>query len=170
MQPEAIYVKTEAGVTEVRKRALKLPPRLRTVLILVDGTLNAAALQQAATSLGAPADSLEMLLQHGLIASSAAAPDAVTAADVEQTLAPAGTAALAGMTDPERFRAAQKFMNDSVVDALGLRAFFFTLKLEKCYTLDDLRALLPDFGKAVARGSEAEVAAVLEARARAMLR
>jgi hypothetical protein len=72
-------------------------------------------------------------------------------------------------TDLERFRKAQKFMNEQVVDSLGLRSFFFTLKLEKCATCDDLRALLPEFGKAITKGSGFDVARVLEARARSLL-
>jgi hypothetical protein len=52
-------------------------------------------------------------------------------------------------TDAERFRVTQKFMNDCAVDALGLRAFFWTLKLEKVSTCDELRQLLPEFRKAM---------------------
>jgi hypothetical protein len=48
-----------------------------------------------------------------------------------------------------RFRAAKSFINETVVDALGVRAFLFTLKLERCSTRDDLAALLPDYAKAI---------------------
>lgn len=69
----------------------------------------------------------------------------------------------------DKFRAALKFMNDSAVDLLGLRAFFFTLKLEKCYTPQDLLALLPDFSKAIAKSNGPEMARALEDRARQLL-
>ena len=36
------------------------------------------------------------------------------------------------------FRVAKAFMNETIVDALGIRAFMFTLKLEKCATGADL--------------------------------
>ena len=72
-------------------------------------------------------------------------------------------------TDAERFRIAQKLMNDSVVDALGIRAFFFTLKLEKAATVADLRALLPDFDKAITKGSGDATARILGVRAREIL-
>jgi hypothetical protein len=38
MDVNAIYVKTEKGEEEIRSRAYKLSQRLRTILIMVDGT------------------------------------------------------------------------------------------------------------------------------------
>jgi hypothetical protein len=163
MKDNDIPVKTAAGTDEVSRRARKLPQRLRTMLIMVDGEISAAQLRQAAVTLGAPADCLESLEAQGLIQAqaAAAAPAPLRAAE------PAAAASLG--SDPERFRAAQKFMNDSAVDALGLRAFFFTLKLEKCYTCDDLRALLPDFTRLIAKGSGDPAARLLAGRARDIL-
>ena len=54
----------------------------------------------------------------------------------------------------QRFLQTKKLMNDTAVDALGLRAFLFTLKLEKCSTIADLQAMLPDFGKALSKSLE----------------
>jgi hypothetical protein len=160
-----MFIKTDSGTEEVRSRSRKLAPRLRTMLIMVDGTVSYRQLQKAATALAAPADFLQTLLDLGLVAPRdrgvpLAQPQGV---DVEVS-APAPV-----LSDPERFRAAQKFMNDSAVDTLGLRAFFFTLKLEKSFTCDDLRALLPDFSKALTKGGGPEMARVLEARVREIL-
>src|SRR4051794_35721082 len=102
------------------------------MLIMVDGTISATQLQDAAATLGAPDDFLDSLLQHGLIRRRAAAQAAEDSIDVLLD-APDASAAPAWPEPPtegERFRSAQKFMNDSAVDAMGLRAFFFTLKLE----------------------------------------
>ncbi len=175
MNDSAIYIKTTTGTEEVKARARKLPPRLRTMLIMVDGTLTAAQLQSAADTLGAPGDFLQTLLQHGLVeelearrasacAAAAASALPLTAGEVVEAGAP-----LLVLSDPERFRLAQKFMNDNAVDALGLRAFFLTLKLEKCFNCNDLRALLPDFNKAITKGSGEAVARVLVTRARDLL-
>ncbi|MDE2371405.1 MAG: hypothetical protein KGN16_20720 [Burkholderiales bacterium] len=167
------FAKTPAGVEEVRARSLKLPPRLRTMLVMIDGSTPTARLREAAATLGAPADFLQTLQDHGLIEWRAApgpvtAPQALYAAPSAAT--PAASAPRAPSSDEgARFLAAQKFMNESAVDALGLRAFFFTLKLERCYVLGDLRALLPEFAKAVTRGAGAEVARVVEARARELI-
>lgn len=167
-----ILVKTAAGSDEIKARSRKLAPRLRTVLIMADGQLSAGQLRQAAATLGAPADAVELLIQQGLLAPLAgksaraqAASAAVAAAEASATPDVAPT-----LTDGERFRAALKFMNDSAVDALGLRAFFFTLKLEKCYAAADLVALLPDYAKVIAKGSGEDASRVLEARARDMLK
>ena len=161
MNETDIYIKTPVGLDEVRARSRKLAPRLRTMLIMVDGTLNVSQLRVAAATLGAPEDFLQVLEAQGLVQAEVSAP-------VRQAGA-APSLTRPALSGPERFRAAQKFMNDSAVDALGLRAFFFTLKLERCYNLADLRALLPEFGKAVLKGAGPGVARVLEARARDML-
>jgi hypothetical protein len=61
-------------------------------------------------------------------------------------------------------------MIETVVNALGVRAFFITLKLDKCSNRADLSALLEDYAKAIAKGSGPEEAEVLTARVREMLR
>ncbi len=179
MNDQDLYGKTPAGFEEVRGRGLKLPQRLRTMLIMVDGTRTVAQLRDAAQTLAAPADFLNLLVGMGLVApegvsqasrsaaapqqSPSSAPEAVTASPIAQD-------ALGSLSaSPEKFRAALKFMNDSAVDLLGLRAFFFTLKLEKCYTAQDLINLLPDFSKAIAKSNGPEMARALEERARQLL-
>lgn len=154
-------VKTAKGSEELKNRALKLPQRLRTMLIMVDGSLNAGQLAEAGAKLGAPGDFLETLERHGLISARAQ----VRTVDI----ATAAQEPVASGAEADRFRAAQKFMNDTVVDALGFRAFFFTLKLEKCFARAELSALLDDYTKAIAKGSGDDVARVLGARVRALL-
>ena len=67
----AIYAKTAAGVEEVKSRKMKLAPKLRTMLILVDGAKAALILQEEAGSLGAPPDVLEQLESLGLVKAAA---------------------------------------------------------------------------------------------------
>lgn len=175
MSDTDIYTKTSAGTDEVRARARKLPQRLRTMLIMVDGTADVAKLRQAAATLGAPDDFLQVLLSAGLIEHRNAASQALQATPAAPPAQPSAAtpvrneAPLPTASEADRFRAAQKFMNDSAVDAMGLRAFFFTLKLEKCYTLADLRQLLPEFAKAVTKGTGPDVGRLLESRARELL-
>jgi hypothetical protein len=69
----------------------------------------------------------------------------------------------------ERLRAAKEFMNVTVVDALGLKSFFFTLKLERASTLDDLRDLVEPYRDAIAKVDEAQ-ADVLTGRLQKLLR
>ena len=62
MSAAAIYGKTSSGLLGMSKRELKLLPRLKTMLILVDGHQPAFILQEEAEKLGAPDDFLEQLL------------------------------------------------------------------------------------------------------------
>ena len=162
-------VKTAKGAQEIASRSKKFPHRLRTMLIMIDGTMTVEQVMEAGTKLGAPPDFMGVLEQQGLIsfrspaAQSALLPEGATAAAATE-------AAHAGDTEADRYRAAQKFMGDTVVDALGFRAFFFTLKLEKCFTRADLAELIDDYSKAITKGSSAEVAEVLVARLRELLR
>ena len=67
MAAGTIYRKTERGAAEVRDRKLKLSPRVRTMLILVDGALPEFMLREDAQRVGAPDDFLQQLLAAGLI-------------------------------------------------------------------------------------------------------
>ena len=158
-----VFVKSRAGAEEVKSRKLKLPPKLRTLLILVDGSKPALILGEEAAALGAGADALEQLERQGLIerVGSAPAPGAGERRAVVREPARADVSRL----DPvARFRAAQQFMNDTVVNALGLKAFFFTLKLEKCATVEELRGLAGSFRQAIAKASGDAEADVLARR------
>ncbi len=68
-----------------------------------------------------------------------------------------------------RFREAKSFMNETVVSALGLRAFVFTLRLERCSTRAELGRLMPDYEKALRKVAPEPEAKVLAGRLRDML-
>ncbi|MFT3820365.1 MAG: hypothetical protein QM750_22590 [Rubrivivax sp.] len=174
MNPGDLIDKTDSGLQELRTRAAGLPPRLRSLLILVDGRRTLAQLQAAAGQIGAPADAVEQLLQRGLVAlrplGAALQPLATGSEHVDLPLdAPSAPSAAAPADAAERFRSAQKLMNDSVVDAVGMRAFFFTLKLERCFMLDDLRALLPEYRRLLAKAADPARARASEQRVEGLL-
>src|SRR5262249_4732815 len=130
------YAKTERGVAEIGKRRKNLVGRLRTMLILIDPSRTADELRAQAAQIGAPADFLETLVRDGsLVAVAGSEPPAEEAS---QTVSDRELA---------RFRRAKAFINETIVDAMGVRAFMFTLKLERCVTREDLAALLPDYEK-----------------------
>lgn len=168
-----IYVKTEAGAQELRTRERRLPPRLRTMLLLVDGSRSTALLQRSAQQLGAPEDFLAQLQAMGLIAvqevpaKAPAAEGPAAAREPGPAAAPAGPEAR--LDEAQRFRAAQKYMNDTVVDAMGIRAFFFTLKLEKCFSRADLSDLLPEWVRLIARGNDEGTIRDMQARLKQLL-
>lgn len=153
MDLTAVYQKTPRGEEEIRTRKAKLAPKLRTMLILMDGTKPLAELQDVAKRLAVPEDFVAALTAQGLIAPVGGAP-----------AAPVGPAA-----EFAKFSAARRFMNDTVVNAIGLRSFFLTLKIEKCNSRQELADLLEDYGKALAKGFAPEEAAVLGERMRELL-
>jgi hypothetical protein len=159
-----IYGKTVLGAQEVTNRKLKLAPRLRTMLILIDGHQPALILQEEGAKLGAPNDFLDQLLGMQLIEK------------IGSTISLESKAAdrLAGQDNAAgdeftRFRAAKDFMNITVVNALGIRSFFFTLKLERAGNLADLRELVGGYRDAIAKGSGDEDATVFTQRLNIML-
>jgi LPS export ABC transporter permease LptG len=114
-----IYRKSAKGLAEIGDRKLKLPPRLRTMLILVDGERPEFMLKEDAERMGAPADALAQLLAAGLI-------------ERVSGVQPGAPAAAAPRADEfARFREAKNLMNTTIVDALGIKSFFFTMKLER---------------------------------------
>ena len=152
-----IYRKTEQGQVEIRDRKLKLPPRLRTMLILVDGTRPEFMLKEEAARLGAPPDVLQQLAAAGLIERAAGA-----VATPGQPAAP--------RDEFTRFREAKQFMNTTIVDALGIKSFFFTMKLERAGVTADLAELAEPYEQAIAKAQGPEAAAILAARLKEMLR
>ena len=63
----AVYAKTRAGMEEVKNRKVKLPPKMRTMLILIDGTKPALILREEAEALGVAPDFLEHLEKLQLV-------------------------------------------------------------------------------------------------------
>jgi hypothetical protein len=176
-----LYGKTPAGFAEMRDRSQKLAPRLRTMLIMVDGTRSVAQLRQAAQTLAAPADFLDVLLAKGLVVLEPAAvaqplqpadPGSLAVPPAVTDALPEGGVPLPGesdATDRARFGSARTFLIDSAVELLGFRAFLFTMKLDRCFTPRDLLALLPDFSKSIAKSHGPEMARTVEERVHEML-
>lgn len=67
MNPQARFAKTEKGREEIRDRKHALQPRLRTLLVMIDGSKTADELVQAARRLGGGQDVLQELLKEGFI-------------------------------------------------------------------------------------------------------
>lgn len=163
-----VYIKTPLGVEEVQNRKLQLAPRLRTMLIMIDGQKTLQFLRESAAKFGCPENFIESLEAEGLIAKvggaaaatfavSAKAPAAVTSAISTAVTAADASAAPSQIPQDEyaRFRAAKDYMNNAVVNSLGIKAFFFTLKLERAGTVDDLRALVKPFQEALTKATSA---------------
>ncbi|WP_137936260.1 hypothetical protein [Chitinivorax sp. B] len=160
----AILVKTDAGQQAVldRSRYPDLNGRLRTLLLQIDGKRQASELMKLAVSLGAPADSLDKLMAMGLIVNEAPAVPRIAMPDNRvSSRAPAPAVVQQAAPPPverrgsgqvfNRFQEATRLMNEAASKHLGLKAVFFTLKVERCSNAAELRSLLEDFRKAIGK-------------------
>ena len=144
-----ILRKTDKGVDEIATRANHLVPRLRTALILVDGTRNEAELGQLIKQ--HPAETLEELLTLGYIevASVVEAP-AKKAADepVAKKAAPAAERSFADF----RAEAVRAFN-----DLTGPAGEALAMKMEKASSREQLGPLLQSAFQIIgnARGNQA---------------
>lgn len=166
MAAGTLYRKTAQGLAEVRDRKLKLNPRVRTMLILIDGTIPEFMLKEDGARVGAPPDFIEQLARAGLIEK---AEGAAAGARIPAPGAPPRDASATPQDEFARFRAAKDFMNATIVDALGIKSFFFTLKLEKAAVVADLRELAGPYREALAKAEGEEHAQVMAARLKEML-
>ena len=158
------YAKTDKGLEEIRSRGKNLRGRLRTMLILIDPSKTGDELRASAARIGVEPDFLDTLLRDGYVAPVGAITESASTPSPGSASDP-GEAARRVVTRDElaRFRAAKVFINETIVDALGVRAFLFTLKLERCSTRADLAALLPDYEKAIRKfRGEAETRLLVE--------
>ncbi|AKC85979.1 hypothetical protein [Pseudoxanthomonas suwonensis] len=162
---DGIYRKTNAGRDEIRDRARRLAPPLRTVLLMVDGQRSLAQLREVMAGMRAPDDALEMLLAEGLIEAVPTGFDAAGLMDALAPRAPATPAAPAPVAasipaaapEPALAKRSAQYlylyerMSDAVRAHLGLRGYFMQLKVERCADADSLQALLPELLDALAK-------------------
>jgi len=151
------YGRTPKGQEEISQSKKTLPAKLRTVLFLIEADKDIRDIERKITLLGAPPDALMQLVNGGYVAPVTAfnAPITASTQSIEEQI--------------RQFRVAKAFMNETVVDALGIRAFMFTLKLERCATAADLATLLPDYTQALLKKLDREAVRALVEHTRELL-
>lgn len=129
-----IFRKTAKGLAEIETRVYRLAPRLRSVLIMIDGRRSDAELVQM---LPQAAEALASLTQDGFIA------------EYSRTGAPA---AAPGSEQPERtvirgpqpsFEAMRKDLLRAFNDRLGPAGEGMAVRLERAQNETEFRSLLP---------------------------
>lgn len=166
MNAVTVYRKTAKGNEEIKAKQGGLDRKWRPLLILVDGHRGSDLIAPLAAGIGLPPTALRQLEADGYIepvrVRSEPRPAATVAGRAPGTVASNGPSTLTApttvsleparpRTNLERFRDGAQYMNETVSDALGIRALFFVLKIEKCSSAWDLMKLLPDFEAAVAK-------------------
>lgn len=152
------YRKTAKGQAEIETRAHRLSPRLRALLIMVDGKRDLAAL---AALVPQPAEeALTELLNQGFVEAvgepsaspaPAAAPSAPSASAASGA-PPATTAAEATSSAPAAvdFEKLRREAVRALTDIAGPAAETVALRMEKARTLDELRPLIAQAAQTVA--------------------
>jgi hypothetical protein len=147
-----IFRKSAKGVAEIETRANRLPPRMRSMLILVDGKRDAEDLKAMLTSQAE--ETLQALADQGFIEAvgetmRAAAPTPAPAAVARPPAAPAPPSA--------DFGAQRKAAVRALNDALGPGAESLSMRIEKARSPEELSPLLAQGAKlvAAARGARA---------------
>ena len=123
MNPESVLEKTTKGLEEIETRKHKLDPKLRPILISVNGKLTAGELASQFAQLGDAAPLLEELLKQGFVRAAA------------------GSAPVAA-ADPAKLKRAIAEASRLLSDGLGPDGDAITAKLEQVKSLDELNAFL----------------------------
>ena len=160
MQPQLMPAKTEQGRAEIESRSRKLPGHLRSLLLLVDGRRTVAELQQLAKRLNAPEDALQQLLSLELISGEMVPAQPSIGEPANEPIDPRESAT-------NRYGILYALMTDLVREQLGVRGYFFQLKLERAEDDAALEALLPELQSALAKKTSMQGASSSIARIRA---
>lgn len=141
-----IYRKTAKGQTEIETRALKLAPRFRSLLILVDGRRSDAELTALMPQAGA--DGLEALALGGFIEAIGVTAE-VSPPPAAQAPAPAmaSSPVTAAAADFEQRR---RDAIKALIDQVGPLAEALAMRMERARTADELKPLLATAAQIVA--------------------
>lgn len=136
-----IYRKTAKGLTEIETRAHRLPPRMRSALILVDGRRDVNDLRPMI--LQQPEETLTALAEQGFI--EIVGESVVTPASPPASPAPAPPAQAGSDFDATRKAAVR-----ALTDLLGPAAETVAIKMEKARDLSELMPLLVQAAQSIA--------------------
>lgn len=140
-----VYRKTAKGLTEIETRAHKLPPRLRSALILVDGKRSSDELSRLV--LQDPDGTLQALVDGGFIEAAAVlisapprpAPTAPAPTPATSPAAPTPAPVTAASAD---FPTLRRDAVRRLTDLVGPVGEALSIRMEKTRNLDELRPLL----------------------------
>lgn len=158
MEKNTLLVKTDKGREALARRVPELGPRLRSMLIMVDGQRSLSELDKLGAGLGGGAALLEQLLAHGWIAApdqhapfretvpfsetqpQTERPSAPAAARVPVTEAPPPAA-----VEPQAlpFADARRLVVRFVNDHVGPPGEALAIRVEACKNVAELQAQLP---------------------------
>ncbi|MFC7517693.1 hypothetical protein ACFQUU_22035 [Herbaspirillum sp. GCM10030257] len=170
-----VFDKTDKGREEIATRKHHLAPRLRSLLVMIDGKHTAEDLLQKVSGIGLTEQNLNDLHEQGFI--HAKAETIVTTASgmpvaAEPVTQVAPTASAAANPDvhavlPEgqsQFEAIYRFYTETIKSTIGLRGYGLQLKVEKSSSIDEFRQLRQPYLEAVLKAQGPEMARSLRDR------
>lgn len=190
MDNTAVFDKSDKGREEIITRKHGLTPRLRSLLVLVDGKKTVQQILQQMGGMGINLESIGQLHEAGLIELSTAVIPAARASDAAPTQGSAftpvenGISPSPGQSQPladaiaqlqayqgpprriavEQMLALQSFFNSTIKSTLGLRGFTLQLKVEGCATLEDFLQLRTTYHESMRKSKGDAVANELLAK------
>jgi hypothetical protein len=171
-----ILDKTDKGREEIASRKHGLAPRLRTLLVMIDGKHSQEDLLKQVSGLGLTEQSVNELMDGGFVsfhdsaaptnaAPSTPKPSVSAAVPVPAAIGTEDAAAARSPADhgegilppgENQFHALYNFYTSTIKSTIGLRGYGLQLKVERAATIDDFRELRQAYLEAVlkARGEE----------------
>lgn len=155
----SIYDKTARGREEIATRRDGLAPRLRSLLVLIDGRRPEEELLRNVAGLGLTIAALHELLagEYIVLSTSYASMAEEPAEPPEPEPEPAQPAA----AQVQQFQSVYQFYNQTIKSTIGLRGFTLQLKVEKASSVDELRQLRAPYLEAVQKAKGSDTAAAL---------
>ena len=152
-----IFDKTDKGRDEIATRKHRLAPRLRTLLLLIDGKQSTVQVLQKIA--GLDDKSIFELLEGDFIKEVSD-----DAADQSNTPAQPATPVYTLAEGETKFQAIHKFYCETIRIMIGLRGYNLQLKVDEAKTVDDLRALQEPYIAAVFKAKGDDIARDLHQR------
>lgn len=169
-----IYDKTPKGREEIATRKFQLAPRMRSLLVMVDGKQNKSDLLKKIIGLGLNEQNIFDLLEQEFIVvvSNNVAVAGPTESEIHAV--PADDIAQKSVSDADslskeddaarRFREVYNFFNETIKSNLGLRGFNLQLKVERAANIQDFFELRRPYIEAILNAKGKEMAISLRDR------
>lgn len=155
-----IFDKTDKGREEIATRKFQLAPKMRTLLVMIDGKQSVDELLQKIGGLGFTPESLTDLMANGFIHQVAVIESAAAPAPIPEPIpAPPPVA-----SNANQFQALYHFYTETIKSTIGLRGYGLQLKVEKASSVDELRELRDPYLEAVLKAKGKEMAQSLRGR------
>jgi hypothetical protein len=160
-----IYEKTPEGVQAFQQRPSQLNPKLRSILIMIDGKKSSTELLAVLTAIGGTQEHLDELIGLGLtrvvkeqvVTTTSTSSKQVGLSDMVDAVQSA-----AGLSDQQRYEKAYPIAT-KLTSGLGLRGFRLNLSVEGAGNINDLMLLADKIKEAVGEAKFNELKPYLQA-------